>query len=388
MQPSTLARCSALALAVLLSACTVDDSTLDTALFACANDGSCGTGWGCKRATPYSVDFCAQRCVSGDVSTCDGICTRDNLCLRGCQIYDDGSTSACPSLDYACIRTSLESNSGVCYPVQVCALDGDCPAGQACLSDGFHIDRLYCVPSAAAAPCAAGSVSAQDIFNDTSPYCFPTCATADRICPPGFGCLHQATLFSRAEPPAPPPCIPGISGVSCDDDSNCLLGRCLDTGAVGRLCTITCNEASRQFGALGCAGLSRGGSFDGLFEMACDAAAGGGVDGGLCSVRYALGWPSCTDASGAYPCLNDPPGTACTPLDISGTHYDLCTRACASSAECNTPGTSRNFCAGLAAGGSGFCLPGSPRGGTCYLDDACAEGACVGATATTAGTCT
>ena len=62
--------------------------------------------------------------------------------------------------------------------------------------------------------------------------------------------------------------------------------------------------------------------------------------------------------------------------------------ACASSAECNTPGTSRNFCAGLTAGGSGFCLPRSPLGGSCYLDDACSEGACVGATATTAGTCT
>ena len=66
MQPSTLVRCSALALAVLLSACTVDDSTLDTALFACANDGSCGTGWGLGGGSGFTMaSEWPNRCVDG-----------------------------------------------------------------------------------------------------------------------------------------------------------------------------------------------------------------------------------------------------------------------------------------------------------------------------------
>ena len=376
-----------LALAAFFTACTIDDSPLDTRLFACTNDGSCGDGWGCKRATPYALDFCAERCTPGDVASCDGICTRDNLCLRGCQIYDDGTTSACPSRDYACIRSSIERDSGVCYPVTVCALDADCPIGQACLSEGFGTDQLYCVPSAAAAACAPGSVSAAGVFNTDAPYCFPTCEDAD-ICPPGFGCLTQASLLGTPEMPVADLCIPGIYGVACDDDSNCLQGRCLDTGAVGRICTMSCNEASRQFGALGCGGLSRGASFDGFFEMECDAGAGGGADGGLCSVRYAVGWPSCTPPGGAYPCVSDPPGIECLPLDLAGVRYDICSRACTSHAECNAARDGdRNFCAGLAASGSGICYPRGGAGDSCFDGMSCRSGICAGAIGSDPGTC-
>jgi hypothetical protein len=377
----------ALALVTLAAACTVDDSSLDTALFECASDGSCGAGWGCVRATPYAVDFCAPRCTA---TTCDGICTNDGLCLRGCQIYADGTTSTCPGTDFDCIRTSVESDSGVCYPVTVCASDADCSSGEACLSDEFHIDRLYCVPSAApGTTCAAGSVSASDFLVGIPPYCFPTCATADRICPPGFGCLHQTTL--AADPPAPPPCIPGIPGISCDDDSNCLFGSCLDTGAPGRVCTITCNEASRRYGAAGCDGLSQGNGFDRIFRMECDPAAGGGTDGGLCSVRYALGWPSCTDATGAYPCTSDPPGTSCMPVDTrDGATVDVCTRACtaAEPTVCDPRATGRNYCLTISLAGDGLCMPRVPLGESCYTDAGCSEGTCVGAVGANPGVCT
>jgi len=368
------------ALAVFFAACTVDDSPLDTRVFACTNDGSCGDGWGCKRATPYAVDFCAERCTPGDVRSCDGICTDDGLCLRGCQINPDGTATACPSEDYSCIGTSIESNSGVCYPVKVCAADTDCPAGQACLSEGFNVERLYCVPNSSVAECAAGSVSASDLLGAAFPYCFPTCRTSDSVCPPGFGCLTQLALFTE------PACIPGVPGVSCKDDSNCLIGGCRDVGGVGRICTITCNDASRRYSADGCTGLAEFAGFDGLYTMECDTAAGGGIDGGLCSVRYQLGWPSCTPPGMAYPCASTPAGTECLPVDVDGDTINICSRSCTSNLQCNVGTSIRNYCAGLGAG-SGICLPRGAPDDPCFVDDACRSDNCVGAAGTSAGAC-
>ncbi|MCB9601326.1 MAG: hypothetical protein H6720_13460 [Sandaracinus sp.] len=85
-----------LALLALLAACTVEDGFLDDALFPCEGPQDCGEGWGCVRGTPYAEDFCAREC--GEMS-CDGICTvqgDDVLCLRGCRLREDGTSSECP----------------------------------------------------------------------------------------------------------------------------------------------------------------------------------------------------------------------------------------------------------------------------------------------------
>ena len=365
----------ALALVASVAGCTVDDSSLNTALFPCTNDAACGQGWGCKRATPYASDFCAARCVPGDPASCDGICTADDLCLPACRI--DESTSACPSDGYSCIRTSIDSTTGICYPVTVCDAVTDCAPGEACLSTDFELTKLYCIPTSETSSCGAGSRSLADVIPGASPYCLATCADVDSVCPPGFGCLTQLRFF-RTDTATPPLCFPGVAGVACADDTNCLVGRCLNTGPGGKVCTITCNEASRLYGAAGCSAASAGNLFEEFFSMECDPTADGGREGGLCSVHYDIGWVGCTPPGGAYPCVTSPAGTACVAVNSGGMEINVCTGACTTSSECNRGTSDRNYCAGITAGmPTGFCVPRAGPGVDCLIDEGCRSMRCV-----------
>jgi hypothetical protein len=333
----------AVALVALVWACSVDRAPLDTKLFPCGTDSECGEGWGCVRATPIAPDFCAPLCNG---TPCDGICTGGETpqCLRGCRINPDGSTSACPSNDFECVRTSVETSDGICYPVETCEQHGECASNERCLSQFLRdqvassttpFDHLYCVPaSTSETPCPPGfDMGSED---DPEPsLCLAGCSMSDRRCPPGFACLdvlqYVAPYFSGIDGPV---CDIGTFGLSCENDSNCFVGRCLDTTtAQGSVCTLTCNQASARYG--GCTNMVSSNSLLGFFgTMECDVDLD--PDGGLCVLRYDIGFPGCTIEPGsAYECGA---GLYCHTFEFVGGPVNVCTRDCTMDAECNPEG--------------------------------------------------
>ena len=355
-----------LAVFLLCSACIVDDDFLQNQYFACDGPSDCGSAWGCVRASPYAVDFCAPDCSD---QNCDGICTVQDgrsLCLRGCRINDDGTTSSCSSPEFACIRTSADRDDGVCYPVSPCAVSEDCPSGHICAtqfldaSSQFRERRSYCIP----VPDDAGECPPRSVnipISGGGAVCLATCAPPDTRCPPGFGCLQQAAVASESGDVI---CYPGLYGLPCDDDSNCFFGRCIDTGDAGKQCTLTCGEAARIAG--GCDGvLSISNRFP-SFAFECDPAAGGGEDGGLCVTRSSIGFVCTTPESDAYVCEE---GLTCRsfplPSQMDGQPREIrvCTKDCDVDVECGAA----NFCYAGNPSIPASCLPecGSGVGGVC-----------------------
>ena len=342
-------------------ACTVESEFLDTDLFECDVASDCGAGWGCARATPYTANFCAPDCDE----TCGGVCTGGEtpLCLQPCLIAEDGTPGRCQGEDYACVRTSIERNDGLCYPIRTCTEDEECGADEVCLTDylrtlnpdsTFPLDNLYCVPRAddEGIGCPAGSLVTPGLPEGDTPICFPTCSVTDTRCPPAMGCITQlqqiAPYLRGIEGPQ---CALGSYGLSCQDDSNCFFGRCLDTGtAQGRICTVTCRQASAL--AANCRNLVHPYSLQGYFsQLECEPTAPSSDGSGLCVVRYKINYPNCTtDADGAYPCASD---LECrTPM---GSSVSLCTRDCATTEDCNA-GLPMPLYECLSVGGRQICL--------------------------------
>lgn len=336
-----------LSCAVVLFGCTVEDEFLDDDLFICDGPSVCGEGWGCQRATPYTENFCAPDCDE----SCDGICTGgdESLCLRGCLIDEAGHPGACQSEDFACIRTSVERDEGVCYPVQSCETDDDCGPQEICLTQylrdlnedsPWRLDNMYCIPRADdAGRCPPGSAPPPFLRPGATPLCLPSCSVIDPRCPPAMACLTQlqqiAPLVDEIDGPS---CVIGTYGLACQDDTNCFFGRCLDTGtAQGRICTLTCNEASAIVGGAGCEGLLSPNSLSGLFaRLECDPGAPSEDGSGLCVVRYKMSYPGCTsDPGSAYECIRE---LECRRITVGPTEITLCTKSCTTDAECNEGG--------------------------------------------------
>lgn len=365
--------------ALLFCACSADTGYVDERFYPCQAPAECGQGWGCLRASPYATDFCAPRC---DATTCDGVCVGAGdgaLCLRGCHLQEDGNTSGCPGEGFACIRRSVARDEGICYPVTACTDNSDCPAGEVCpselvgLTEAFETDNLYCVP----APDEEGACPPRTLAVelDEGSLCLASCDPPDTRCPPGFGCLRQAELVSEDDEEIM--CFPGIYGVPCDDDSNCTLGTCEDTGAPGRQCTLSCDEAARLAG--GCQGLPSLGRFAPALAFECDAEAGGDDGGGLCVTRSGIGFPCTTPDSEAYACAE---GLQCRSFPSGdGGVTRRCSRDCVSDEQCNRTGRSGNYCTDDGVGGSS-CLPKGGFGATCSAPRQCLSGGCV------AGFCT
>lgn len=354
--------------ALLWAGCTVDSGYLDRDLYPCEVDSDCGAGWGCVRGAPYAADFCAPSCES---TPCDGICAIQgdrSLCLRGCRIRDDGTTSDCAGEDFSCVRTSAEMDDGICYPAMACSGSSDCAEAEVCLSDFVSLgpgnavgDHLYCVP----APdddlaCPARSVPVT--FGDLGDLCLATCDPPDTRCPPGFGCLRQAAVFSDEEVL----CFPGLYGVPCDDDTNCVYGRCLDTGP-SKQCTLSCDAAAELAG--GCGNVSSLATVVDALAFECDPNAG---ESGLCATRSSLGFLCTTPESDAYVCADD---LECRSFPSGDGEVRLCTSPCSIDQQCNRPGDSANFC--LRGFGPGACLPKVAAGRACSEDNQCQSGRCV-----------
>lgn len=360
------ARIFGLLVIALLGACSVDAPYLDTGLYACEVDGDCGEGWGCVRGAPYVNDFCAPSC---DRMSCDGICTVQGdrrLCLRGCRIREDGTTSDCAGDDFVCIRASAEVDEGICYPTQACSESSQCGDSHVCLSDFVALapgnadgDHLYCVPT----PDDAGVCPARSVPVETAgaELCLATCDPPDTRCPPGFGCLLQSAVGSDDEVL----CFPGVYGVPCDDDTNCVYGQCTDIGP-SKQCSLSCDEAAAIAG--GCGNVLSLGTLVDQLAFECDPTLG---DGGTCVTRSALGFICTTPESDAYTCADD---LICRSFPTEDGEVKLCTSECAIDQQCNRPGESTNFC--LRGFGPGACLPKAGAGGACGEDSQCSSGFC------------
>jgi len=321
---------------LLFSGCTVSDAHLDSAFFTCAAPSDCGEGWSCVAETAYTPYFCAPEC---DPESCDGACVGENpsSCIRGCFIGRDGTPGPCPDEGFSCIRTSADSERGLCFPIDSCAQSADCEGAGACLSEILteagveNANNLYCVPTPEGTGCPDGSWEAF-LSGSLEPICLPRCSVRDTRCPPSFACLSQLDRLAPLSPSIEGAvCTIGPYGLACQDDTNCFNGSCLETGsAQGQICTMTCNQASRIAG--GCAGLIKPFTVEALlYTLECDEDAPSEDGSGLCTTRYTINFPGCTpEEDGAYPCASN---LDCREVGFVGLR--ICTRSCAEDRECN-----------------------------------------------------
>ena len=302
------ARTLAGAVVVLAAGCTVDDSVLDRALYPCEIDSDCGEGYGCAYAGNVGTSFCTPRPTPCDETSCDGVCTAEGLCVRGCTINADGSATPCPIEGTQCIRFNLMSDQGGCYPINACSLNEQCSTdgSQFCLSSLFvgegmgSSSRLYCLPQGTS--CPAGYMGWPKETPDEM-FCFQACGVEDLRCPPATSCFFGY-------------CFPGFYGLACNDDTNCLTGECLPGDAGG-----VCSERCSSLEALGltCANLVTDFSRD-FLTFVCDPAAD------VCLARYLEGFP----CNSRFVCNE---GLECVTFFDAGA-TQLCRRPCTDAAQC------------------------------------------------------
>ena len=333
-------RLGLLCLALAGGACSVDDTIAHDGLFPCVTDADCGDGWGCFRAAPIARDFCAPLC---ERVACDGICagTDTPTCLRGCRIAVDGSSAGCPT-DFSCVRTSGENDDGVCFRCKLAhstaiVVPMNVAWGTPCKRP-IQTRRSDLTTYIVSRFRRMSLVPLDTNFHHWGPMgdlCLAACSISDTSCPIGAGCL---TLLQRVSNVLPslggPVCEVGTFGRSCQDDTNCFIGRCLDSGtAQGKVCTLSCDRASALAG--GCQNLVGPASLFGAFAtMECDRTASSDDGSGLCAVRHVLSFPGCThEERGAYPCASS---LRCERVSLRMGAVDFCTRACNTTADCNS----------------------------------------------------
>jgi hypothetical protein len=379
--PSTSTIAIAIAMAIALAGCTVArPGDLTTRLWACDEVADCLDGWGCADRSVLGDDFCRPACDVSDPSSCDGACTRTGECLARCTIEGD-TTTECPD-GHTCVRSDLLGDDGVCFPADGCSRSSECGEGMGCLNDVFDLpstvpglpysaDHLYCVAVPDASErCATGYLPVPS-DGSGSAYCLPRCDSAGSRCPPVLTCLRgMGYLFAH---PGASPCYPGYWGLPCDDDAQCIVGRCLDIGGGARACTHSCEEAAALFPGTGggCTAvqtLARGLRLDAVI-VGCQQIA----ESRIC---VPLGTPGA-------PCNEDTlcaAGLECRTFGEGTTEQSFCTRACTVDADCDYPTAPVTaYCARDPRGGN-LCLPRSYEGGACARAEHCRPGlTCVSA---------
>jgi hypothetical protein len=227
--------------------------------FCKANTDSCGTTQSGKPMTCFEAsqlggdDFCTEACDFAQGSTDPRFyCTTSGALLQRCG-PERGLTDpafACPS-GLSCYRTDLVTDEGLCIQMTVCSDDSDCndvrPTCATTLlqqrtSLQLATGNLQCVVNmCATGQCPAGEVCLAGFFDTAvgNDLCVPTC-DENKLCPPNYAC---------AAPPkssgSPSLCLPGVPGIRCNDNQDCLTGDCLDAGGGFNECVVTwlaCNE--------------------------------------------------------------------------------------------------------------------------------------------------
>jgi hypothetical protein len=373
----------ALLACAILAGCTVDyPPVIDDGFFACTTAEDCGEGQGCAEGNVYSADFCRPACDPNDPSSCDGVCTANGACLGACTIATDGTGIGC-SGDFVCVRTDALRDEGICYPAIGCSRTADCTTALGeqwqCLNDALGLpaptaaqdlrfDNMYCTGAPdAEGRCPQGYLVYRyaNVEGEEIVLCYAPCELdADGpFCPPATTCFRG--FGELAGTPNTPPCLPGIWGLPCADDTQCLIGRCLPIDASGqRACTETCADAERYGGCTGLEELSE--AFGTLTRMSCENVAGQDV----CVPRFDM-----LSLCHQLDCVADVP---CTDVLFSdGVRAHVCIRSCVTAEDCavGTGGVAADYRC-LDAGDANVCMRKRPLGARCDADLDCREGRC------------
>jgi len=244
--------------AVGLVRCRVDE-TLDERLWRCEHAEECG-----------DLDGAPMRCWQGYcMPSCDpekirdesvATCLDARVLVRSCKPSSDDCAAG-----LSCFRTDLFFDQGVCLPITVCDTDGDCPdeKKRACantvlaerLGDrakSLNLDHLTCVQadcSAGSSECVPGErclATSYTLENNGLPdICVPYC-DPNNHCLPNYACSRTGAF------PGPDPiCIPGLPGVRCTRDIDCVFGSCLSSGGSVSHCTVMCDTDEQCFDLFG-----------------------------------------------------------------------------------------------------------------------------------------
>jgi hypothetical protein len=248
----------ALALGFLgAAACQARSDEFFAKVFPCKSNAgdTCGTTRAGRPMTCFPAsklggdDFCAEACDPSQGSADPRfVCTSSGALLQTCG-PDRGATDptySCPS-GLACYRTDLLSDSGLCLQMPVCSQDSDCNADRnVCASTLLRQrtslplapDHLQCIVTMCGfgnSQCPPGEGCLAGYYEAGYDYdiCVPTC-DQNRLCPPNFACAS-----GPAPSGSPLLCLPGVPGIRCQSDQDCVAGECVDTGAGFNECVLT-----------------------------------------------------------------------------------------------------------------------------------------------------
>jgi hypothetical protein len=349
--------------------------------FPCDMNAACGTTADGKPMACYPThlvggqDFCAAACQPGmfpedDAGfACVGVGVGTGALLQRCRPVA-GRTDPrheCPE-GLECYRTDLLTDEGLCLMMHVCAENADCSnrtdSRQACGGELVQLvtsssslpiasDNLMCIQprcstqgSSACPPDEACLFNSYDSGNVLPDICVPKC-DGGRRCPPNFSCARRPS-----SPQSPALCIPGVPGVRCDANQDCLIGECVDTGAGFNICTLDLPCSPMDF----CAELS--GPAD---VFVC---AEGFPGKHRCVTTRPFVGANCVDANGC------PPGQECfwhSPVEAIPDHGE-CRVPCGADGRCEPRGGIPFLC--LGENQEGGCFP-TGFGLPCLDDSEC-----------------
>jgi len=268
---STAALFSLCALVVLCAACQVDAEKFQQRLFSCnpsATDPACGTDLEgqpmvCVGAQQLGgPNFCSVSCdravvpVDGNAQVAclpAGPLATHRLSGAALKKCNPSVPDSCGNPQLTCLRTDMLSPEGVCMTISTCQKNTDCrdPVRSVCMGELLKTtypsaplvtDHTYCLQTRCRSDgtsCSPGEVCLRSVVvkeSKPSDICVPNC-DSNGNCPPNYFCYQR--LYSQSSPNV---CIPGLMGLRCETNMDCLFGTCADTGAGFRMCTVGCQD--------------------------------------------------------------------------------------------------------------------------------------------------
>jgi hypothetical protein len=265
----------ALGFLVLGTSCQVDRASFYQRIFSCnpnAANPACGSDeqdqpMACVPAYQLGGrNFCAPGC-SVERDGVDG--AGDAVCLpagpRNAAQQTPGARllrcnpaprgGGCAHEELSCLRTDLLADEGVCMTVNTCQEDRDCrdPVRSRCMGTllrqtydkaDLTTDQTYCLQANCKAnrtACSPGETCMSDVLPASSrpiDICVPNC-DANGHCPPNYFCY--SSVYSKKVPPI---CIPGLPGLRCNSNLDCLFGECVQGDAPFKSCSVRCKGDS------------------------------------------------------------------------------------------------------------------------------------------------
>ncbi len=251
--------------------CRVDRDAFYQRVFSCnpnAANPACGTDgddqpMACVPAYQLGGrNFCAPGCrveteAAGGEAVCLPAGPRDHDGTAGARLnrcQPSAAGASCHHDELSCLRTDLIENEGVCMTVNTCLEDRDCrdPVRSKCMGTllretyaqaDLATDHSYCLQADCRAhrtACSPGETCMSDVLPASSrppDICVPNC-DANGNCPPNYFCY--TSVYSKKLPPI---CIPGLLGLRCSSDLDCLFGQCTKSAdAPFKSCSVRCSS--------------------------------------------------------------------------------------------------------------------------------------------------